>query len=72
MEIQDNGCQDLEKLTTELTMRLLLPLPYRQLNHITASMWNLSLEMLRLNLSVFLRKFLLNIHLNPSEYGGPI
>lgn len=45
------------------------PLSYKQLNHITTSMQHLTLETLRLNLSVLLRTFLLNIH--PSEYGCP-
>lgn len=65
MEILDHSCQDLE-FTTGLATGLLLPRPRRQLNHITASMHHFSFELLRLNLSVLLRKFILNIHLNQS------
>lgn len=65
VEILEHSCQDLE-FTTELATRFLLPRPCRQLNHITASMHYFSFELLMLNLSVLLRKFLLNVHLNRS------
>lgn len=65
VEILDHSCQDLEFIT-KLTTTLLLPRPCRQLNHITASMHHFSFELLMLNLSVLLRKFLQNIHLNQS------